>query len=279
MNFEHLLGKYFENGFYESVIHMFFSIVICYVLYKLVKRIIKKNNPDNCRAILNCWKAFIVAIILYSCFSQFKPIQTLSKTLIASGGIIAIVASIAAQDTISNIVSGIMILFCKPYCIHDWIKINNNEYVGYVETITLRHTVIKTYEHNRVIIPNSVMNKASIENANYSDTKKANFLEVEISYETDIYQAINILQTISQSHPSCIDIRTPEQIKKKTPKVEVKVISFNENGILLRAIVFSETSIEGFNMLSDLRIQILEKFKEKGIEIPYPHRTILTKWQ
>lgn len=277
MNLEQAFGKYFENGFYESLIYMFFSCIACYIVYHVVKKIIKKHNPDNCRAILNCWKAFMIIIVLYSCFSQYKPIQSFSKTLIASGGIIAIIASIAAQDTISNLVSGIMIIFCKPYCIHDWIKINNNQYVGYVESITLRHTVIKTYEHNRVIIPNSIMNKASIENANYSDTKKANFLEVEISYESDLQKAINILKRISEAHPSCIDVRTAEQIENNISKVEVKIISFTENGILLRAIVFSETSILGFNMLSDLRFSILQEFKKDDIDIPYPHRVILKK--
>lgn len=277
MNLEEILGKYFENGFYESLIYMFFSCLACYITYHIVKRIIKKQNPDNCRAILNCWKALVIVIAVYSCFSQYKPIQSFSKTLIASGGIIAIIASIAAQDTISNLVSGIMIIFCKPYCIHDWIKINNNQYIGYVEAITLRHTVIKTYEHNRVLIPNSIMNKASIENANYSDTKKANFLEVEISYESDLLQAIQILKKTSEAHPSCIDIRTPEQKENNISKVEVKIIAFTENGILLRAIVFSETSISGFNMLSDLRFSILQEFKKHNIDIPYPHCVILKK--
>lgn len=277
MDLEQTFGKYFENGFYESMIYMFFSCIVCYIIYHVMKKIIKKHNPDNCRAILNCWKAFMIIIVLYSCFSQYKPIQNLSKTLIASGGIIAIVASIAAQDTISNLVSGIMIIFCKPYCIHDWIKINNDQYVGYVEAITLRHTVIKTYEHNRVLIPNSVMNKASIENANYSDTKKANFLEVEISYDSDLVKAIKILQELSENHPSCIDVRTPEQIDNHIPKVEVKIISLTANGIMLRAIVFSETSIVGFNMLSDLRFSVLESFRENSIEIPYSHQVIISK--
>ena len=74
-----------------------------------------------------------------------------------------------------------------------------------------------------------------------------------------------------------LKIKLKEDIKKGEPKVKVKCRDFGESGILLRATVFSEESLVGFNMLSDLRFSIKKRFDAEGIEIPYPHRTLIIK--
>ena len=76
--------------------------------------------------------------------------------------------------------------------IGDLVKVNQGEYEGYVVDISLRDTVIQTYENTKVIIPNSVMNKAVLENVSLNDNTKGNFLELDISYESDMDKAMRL---------------------------------------------------------------------------------------
>lgn len=267
-------GLYFENGVVNSLAYCCFMVLISFFIYKLIKRIINKKDPDNRKIIVKIWKIFIIIVLVFTCLNQFKPIQSLMQTLLASGGVLALVLSLAAQETLSNLIAGIMIVLSKPFCVGDLIKINNGEYIGYVEEITLRHTVIRTYEHNRITVPNSTMSKSSIENADLIDTKKANFLEISITYESDLDKAVKIMKQVCCKHPLAIDVRTKKDKDKGIPKVKIKLIEFEDSGIKLRAVVFSDDSINGFDMLSDLRFQIKKEFDKNGIEFAYPHMVV-----
>jgi len=70
----------------------------------------------------------------------------------------------ASQHAFANIVSGIFIVIFKPFGVGDWIKIGSNGTSGTVEDITLRHTVITTWEHKSLIIPNAKIDDMSIIN-------------------------------------------------------------------------------------------------------------------
>ena len=270
-------GMYFENGLINSLAYCCFSIIIAFVMYKVIRHFIRKKDPDNRKVIVMIWKVFIIAILIYTCMNQFKPIQSLTKTLLASGGVLALVLSLAAQESIGNLIAGIVIILFKPFAVGDLIKVNGQQFIGYVEEITLRHTIIKSYEHNRITIPNSILNKSTIENANLIDTKKANFLEIQVSYDSDIKKAMDIIKEEATKHPLCLDVRSSKEKDEGKDIVPVKIISFADSGIVLRATVFSEDSISGFDMLSDLRLSILEKFNQENIEIPYPSRTLIIK--
>ena len=139
----------------------------------------------------------------------------------------------------------------------------------------MRHSIIETIERTQVIIPNTIMNKAIIENISNVKAQKANHLFIEVSYECDLQRAIAIIQEEGAKHPLCLDGRTKAQKKKHEPTVNVHCVEFNESGIQLRATVLSKDNISGFQLLSDLRLSIKARFDEEGIEIPYPHRVFI----
>ena len=97
---------------------------------------------------------------------------------------IAVVAGLAAQEALGSVVSGMMILAFKPFKMGDVVRYVDNDITGTVEEITLHHTAVRTFENKRVIIPNSKMNSAIIENADYADSKVCVFLTVGITYES-----------------------------------------------------------------------------------------------
>ena len=171
------------------------TALILFITARIVNRITTKvlMHYRKNKLLLRSKTIFIYMVLTYAILDLFTPFQTILKTLLAGGGVLAVVIGLAAQEAAGNFINGMLILIFKPFQIDDVIKINDGELFGTVKDITLRHTIIQTLENTKIIIPNSVIDKAVLENITAVDSHKGNFLEVEISYESD-------LQKIGRAH-------------------------------------------------------------------------------
>lgn len=222
-----------------------------------------------------------ISFILYTAaaifvFYHIPSLRTLGTALFAGAGIAAVVIGFAAQKAFSNIISGIFILMFKPFSVGDTIKIGER-FAGIVEEITLRHIIIRDYEHRRIIIPNSIISDETIINSTILDQKTKQFIHFGISYDSDTDKAIKIIREEAENHPYYIDNRTAQEIEEKAPKVVIRMISWDESSVTLRAYVWTESSDKGFVLKCDLLQSVKKRFEESGIEIPFPHRTIVYK--
>lgn len=253
-------------------------LIAARIINHMLERIIQKRyKRDNLKFILRLKTIIVYTIAVYAVLDLFQPFQTVLKTLLASGGVIAVVFGLAAQEAAGNFINGLMIVMFKPFKIGDLIKINNEELVGTVVDISMRHTVIKTFENTKIIVPNSVIDKAVLENVTAVNNRKNNFLELEISYESDLEKAMQIIREEVKKHPDYMDIRNESEKQQQLPEVVIRLVDFAESGMKLKVSVYSKNNAQGYEMLSDLRIAIKKRFDEAGIEIPYPHRTITWK--
>jgi len=146
-----------------------------------------------------------------------------------------------------------------------------------VEDITLRHTVIRNFENRRLIIPNSVISAEIVVNSSIVEEKICNFIDMGISYDSDIDKAMEIMRSEAMAHSNYIDNRTKEDRKNQIPAVLVKVIGFGDSSVNLRCFVWSHDHSAGWAMKTDLHKSIKERFDAEGIEIPFPYRTIVYK--
>lgn len=126
--------------------------------------------------------------------SEITAMQSIIKALLASGGILAVVVGLASQEAASNMINGFMIMTYKPYKIGDFVNVREYNVIGTVIDISMRHSVIETLERTQVIIPNTIMNKAIIENVSNVKTQKANYLYLEVSYESDIQKQLKLFK-------------------------------------------------------------------------------------
>jgi small-conductance mechanosensitive channel len=153
----------------------------------------------------------------------------------------------------------------------------DKEFIGIVEDITLRHTVIRTFDNKRIIVPNSVINSEVLENADIVDQKTLKFLEIGISYDSDVDKAMQIIKDEALKHPLFIDNRTQEEIDNNEEPVKVRLIGFGDSSVNLRAGVWAMTPADAYTMGCDLNKNVKERFDKEGIEIPFPYRTIVYK--
>ena len=122
----------------------------------------RKVDPTAIRYIIH-FKTLILFLIAFVVYAYHVPaLRALVGTVAAGAGITALVVGFAARSTLSNIISGMALAIYRPIRIGDKVTIDN-EY-GTVEDITLRHTIVLTWEHKRLIIPNEKLDSMSIIN-------------------------------------------------------------------------------------------------------------------
>lgn len=265
------IDHFFVDGLINGLISILVGLIIVLIINKICNQFIRKRWPDNHRTQMRLKKIILIFVILAMICGEIVALKSMAKALLASGGILAVVIGLASQEAASNLINGIMVLSYKPYKEGDFINVRQHDISGRVIEIRLRDSIIETLEKTQVIVPNSIMNKAIIENVSQIENTKANYLFVDIAYESDIDQAIFIIQNLAEDHPLSIDGRSQEDKEKGISKVPVHVIDFKDSGIALRATIHSSNNLTGFQMLSDLRKQIIKEFDQTGIEIPYPH--------
>ncbi|PIY60748.1 mechanosensitive ion channel protein MscS [Candidatus Woesearchaeota archaeon CG_4_10_14_0_8_um_filter_47_5] len=270
----------------DEVILIFLIFAGTYIMARLVRTVLTKYFEKASKIMKadltgqNFFKHLVVAMVyiigITLAIYTIPPLRTLSVSIFAGAGVLAIVLGFASQQALANIISGIFIVIFRPFKVGDRITMRT-DIRGIVEDITLRHTVIKTFENKRVIIPNSVISNEVIENANFGDEKVCRFIDFGISYDSNINKAMKIMQEEAMKHPYFLDNRTREEKKNNEPAVTVRVIGFTDSSVSLRAWAWAKNHSLGFVLGCDLNKSIKERFDREGIEIPFPYRTIVYK--
>lgn len=256
----------------------FFSQFVRWSIGKVLKKESGKLKIDPTRfKFLKNATAFIIWMAVIICIIYMVPsLRKIALTLFAGAGIFVAIIGFAAQQAFSNIIGGIFIVIFKPFRVGDLIKIGEQHH-GFVEDITLRHTVINDFQNKRIIIPNSTIGAETVVNESISEMKICKWIEIGISYDSPLEHAIEVLRKIVEDHPSCMDNRTTQEIVDNEPIVEVRLIRYEDSAMVLRAYAWCQSSEKSWKMTSDINRTIKKRFDEENIHIPFPHRTVILK--
>jgi len=270
---------------YRILIRISVVIVVTIIVATLVGKILKKalaKSAESADTNLTTLKflGHSVSVIIYMvgfslAISMIEFLKPLATSIVAGAGILAIAVGFAAQQTLGNIISGLFIVISKPFQINDRISLDDGLGLrGIVEDITLRHTVIRNFENQRIIIPNSIISNQVLINSDFSDRRICRFIDIGISYESDIDLAREIMIDEITNHALNIDIRTEDDIKEKKPRLFVRVVSLGESSVNLRAWAWANDPPDAFVMQCAVIESIKKRFDKSGIIIPFPQRTI-----
>ena len=163
-------------------------------------------------------------------------------------------------------ISGISVSAAKPYNVNEKIRVIQGGTViaeGMVSDVTIRQTVIRQFNGECCIVPNSIMDSAVIINTNYTENV-GNFIEVTVSYDTDIEKAISVMKETCAAHELTID----------SDKSSVTVSNFVADGVTLKTTIWTKNLNDSFKACSDIRAALVKEFRKHGIEIPYQTVTI-----
>lgn len=276
--FKVYLSNLFENGFLAAFIASLFIALAAFLLVKLVNkalvRLAERGRLDKTgvaffRRIID---AVIVLLACVGIFLQIKPLHGIATSLLASSGVIAVILGFAAQQAMANVVGGFFISVFKPFSMGDRIKVYEKDVEGIVEDISLRHTVIRSFENNRIIVPNSVMNAAIVENTHYQEGKVCKFLDIGISLDADIDLAMRIIREEARVHKDYLDNRSEQELLAGVPEISVRLTEMKSGVANLRASIWARDAGAGYAMVCDLLLSIKKRFDKEGIALPDPTR-------
>lgn len=258
------------------------SYIVSFILRKILNFYINRSSrliqadPTHFSFIKNSVSFIIFTIAFFMIVAQIPSLNEIADKLVFGAGILTAIIGFASQKAFANIISGIFILFFKPYRVTDTIEVSS-EHKGTVEEITLRHTIIRNYENRRIIIPNSVINDATILNSTITDSRIRKFIDIGISYDSDFDKAVRIIREEIKNHRNFIDVRTEEEIEANVEPVLTRMTSHSDSAIMIRAYAWAEDNDRAFELYCDTLESVKKRFDREGIEIPFPHRTIVFK--
>lgn len=282
------LSKIWENFDYLTAIVVLGIIIVSVLLSRLSRYLIARylrklskaedysfDDATRLQFLRNAINLLIFTVAGLSITYTIPPLRSIAVTLFASAGILAAFVGFASQNAFANIVSGIFIVWFKPFRVGDFVQVG--EHKGTVEDVTLRHTVIRNLESRRVIIPNSIISKETILNSTITDLVTCRFVDVRIDYEADLDKAMHLLGELAEAHPDTLDKRSEADKADGEPKVMVRVIELGDAGVLLRAYVWAMDSATAFAIGTDLNYQLKKRFDQEGISWGYPHRILINR--
>ena len=259
-----------------------FTLLMVNIINAIFRKAMKKADQSNKNGSYLRVVKYVLLILIYlaAIFQVISAIPALDNfvtTLLAGSGVAAIVLTVAAQEPIGNLVSGLIILFSHNIKVGDMVNYLDKNIAGVIEEITLNHTIIRTFENKRVIIPNSILNSTVMENSSYMEDKICMLMDFNLAYETDLQKAMELITDTVLIHPDYYDNRTEEEITAGEPAVKVYITEFKESAVNIRAWVRAENPSIALTMKSDLLMQIKRRFRKEGVELAYPHITVQMK--
>jgi small-conductance mechanosensitive channel len=178
-------------------------------------------------------------------------------------GAVGVGVGFGLQNIASNFISGLVILAERPITIGDRVEVAG--ITGQVQQIRARSTVIRTNENIMMIVPNTKFIDSPVTNWTYGDPRVRFRIPVGVAYGSDIPKVRDALLAAGRENPNTL----------KDPAPSVFLEKFGDNSIDFQLVVWSsEMSARPSRYRSDLNFAIEQKFREAGIELPFPQRDL-----
>lgn len=187
-----------------------------------------------------------------------------TTSLAVAFGALSIGLGFGLQNIFSNFISGIILLFERPIQVGDTVEVNG--IWGEVTKINVRSTVVKTYDNAALIIPNSDFISSQVTNWSFKDMRVRRIISVGVAYGSDIERVREILLAIPDRIPNVL----------KYPRPVVLFTNFGDSSLDFQLRVWTDID----NMLTvdtNIRFEINRRFRENGIQIPFPQRDVHLK--
>jgi small-conductance mechanosensitive channel len=198
---------------------------------------------------------------------QATGIDLSALTVLA--GALGVGIGFGLQNVTNNFISGIIILFERPIKVGDRVELPElNNLTGDVINISARSTTINTNDNITIVVPNSKFVSDTVINWSYNDGNVRVSIPVGVAYKEDPEVIREILVDVAKAHPGVLT--------KPEPDVLFDEYGDSSLNFLLR-IYTNRYSRTPRILKSELYFAIFRKFKEKGIEIPFPQRDVYIK--
>lgn len=181
-------------------------------------------------------------------------------------GVGGLAVALAFQDTLANIFAGIHITLSQQMRVGDYVEMIGGQQ-GFVEDISWRTTSLRTLANNLVVIPNKKMAESVLINYHLPQTQLGVELSVNVSYDTDpAYVEKVLIDEVLKAHGEV------EGVLNEPPPV--RFVEFGESSLKINIYAQIDNVEHRYSARHELMKRIYSRFREEGIRIPFPIRTL-----
>ena len=224
------------------------------LLIYIIKRMMKRSSVDPIVTsfVQSILEVGLKLIVIVTALAQLGVETSSLVTVLATAGA-AIVLGL--KDSMSGVVSGMIILFTKPFVKGDILEVNG--YIGKIKEIQLLYTILISFDNKMVVIPNNELASSTFVNYSHEEKRRVD-LNFDIHYENDVKKAKKLIQSVIEKHPYTL----------KDEEIYVRVSEYKESAITLSLRVWTLTE-HYFDLKDDLIEEVKAVFDKNHICIPY----------
>lgn len=244
-----------------AIIILIIGFWIASSVSKLIVNTGKKNkhlDDTLFRFLGSLARYLILAFVFIAVLNRFGVETTSIVALLGAAGL---AVGLALQGAMSNLAAGVMLLIFRPYKVGDFIDAAGC--FGNVTEIDMFTTILQTFDHQQVIIPNSQIWGEQIINHSHYDIRGVD-MHFGVAYAESTDAARAVIAEVLSNHPHILE--TP------APFIEVETLNDSSVDFLVRPFCKGE---HYFDVLYSVPEQIKKALDENNIEIPFPHRKII----
>lgn len=258
-----------------------YAILGSYIVWDLYKNIVKHVFHDmeedgkiegadtSLIPLFNMIGEIIIGVVTAAILLSLLGMNLIG--ILTGAGIVGVAISLGAQNTLSEMFSGITLLATRPFREGDMVRIGNDENVYEVIKVRLMNSEFKnwaTLEH--MILPNSSVSNSKISNMTKGSMAYRLFLYYDVGYDSDLDEVKKILLETANQHPQIIKDGSFD-------KPGTRVTSFDESTIQVRLAVYIFDFRDNVTVTDELITQGYKNLEDNGIDIPYERRDIYIK--
>lgn len=210
-------------------------------------------------------KLYQALVAIFACITILNDFGFNVTGLITGLGLAGLTVSLAAQDSASNLFSGLIILLERPFVIGDWITIGDVE--GTVEDISFRSTKIRALDNSIYVLPNSSVSNATVNNGT-SRTKRLFRFTLGVTYSATRPQLEHLIADLDAMLRANPDVYADS--------VTVKLTGFGSSSIDILISCYIKTAEIGkfLSVQNGLNLDIMDVMAKNGTQFAFPSTSV-----